>query len=52
MWFKMSEEEIYTKEEHYQDWFLDNVHWLKLEFIDEKWDEFEAYCRQQFKDRG
>lgn len=62
-------QEIYTKEEHYQDWKADNILYLKKEFLaenynkslvavsedeflDNKYDEFEAYCRQEFKDRG
>ena len=57
----MSQEEIYTKDEHYQDWKRENLDWLKSEFLDiskrelqdydEREDEFEAYCQQQFEDR-
>ena len=32
-------EEIYTKEEFYQDWKSENLDWLKDEFIEEKIDE-------------
>ena len=55
MVFKMSQEEIYTKEEYYQDWKNDNLSSLREEFIaeclDRYSDDFEAYCRQMFKDR-
>jgi len=58
-------QEIYTKEEHYHDWKSENLEYLKEEFIEEskysdffkdeyieeKADDFEAYCRQEFKDR-
>ena len=48
-------DEIYTKEEHYQDWKSDNLSSLKEDFIAERLDrnsdDFEAYCRQEFKDR-
>lgn len=49
-------EEIYTKEEHFQDWKDDNLKYLRDEFFEERGvksidlpDEFEAYCRQEFK---
>lgn len=47
-------EEIYTKEEHYQDWRSENRNWLIKDFLEENEldDEFEAYCRQEFKDRN
>ena len=32
-------EEIYTNEEHYEDWKSENLDWLKDEFIEEKIDE-------------
>ena len=87
-------QEIYTKEEHYQDWKSENLKYLTDEFLEvdeitsvlykaygsgtgvlfgipsnlqssvrvivrlvlerqleEKSDEFEAYCQQAFKDR-
>ena len=89
----MSDEEIYTKDEHYQDWKSDNIGWLKDEFLsedvikelqgnnwtfgenrdiilwikkainkthnklssldyfEEKSDDFEAYCKQEYNDR-
>ena len=47
----MSQEEIYTREEHYQDWYSDNREWLVNDFLFEKSEEFEAFCRQEFKDR-
>jgi len=63
------QEEIYTKDEFYQDWRSDNLSSLKEEFLSENYlggsiisnppedffddhsDEFEAYCKQRFKDR-
>ena len=49
------QEEIYTKEEHYQDWKFDNLSSLKEDFLAEyleiHFDDFEAYCKQRFKDR-
>lgn len=79
-------DEIYTKDEHYQDWKSENIDSLQSEWLEEnvvkklhkendfsslKWvkkaikethrrlgngeyfdsDDFEAYCRQQFRDR-
>ena len=57
-------DEIQTKEEHYQDWKSENLEWLTTDFFEEnvdewthknkserfeeKSDDFEAYCRQQF----
>ena len=49
------QEEITTKEEYYQDWKSDNLSSLKEEFIaeilDRNSDDFETYCRQQFRDK-
>ena len=49
------QEEIYTKEEHYQDWKSDNLSSLKEDFLAEylelHFDDFEAYCKQRFRDR-
>lgn len=45
-------DEIYTKEEHYQDWKAENMASLMEGFIAEAdEEEFEAYCRQSFRDR-
>ena len=48
-------EEIYMREEHFQDWRSDNLSSLKEDFLAEilarDSDDFEAYCKQQFKDR-
>ena len=49
------QEEIYTKDEYYQDWKSDNLSSLKEDFLADyleiHFDDFEAYCKQRFKDR-
>ena len=44
-------EEIYTKDEHYQDWKSENLKCLKDEFLEDNKLRFEEYCKQAFKDK-
>lgn len=56
-------DEYLTMNEYYQDWLFDNKDWLKKAYIEElieekknpnedfNEDDFDAYCRQQYKDR-
>ena len=43
----MSQEEIYTKDEHYQDWKRENLDWLKSEFLDISKRELQDYDERE-----
>ena len=46
------EQDRESRHTDYDSWYDDNRRWLNQEFADEHPDEFEAFCRQQYKDKG
>ena len=40
-----------ASEEHYQDWRSEHIGDLEEQFIEEREEEFNKYCRDAFKDR-
>lgn len=40
-----------AEDQHFQDWFSDNKEELRIDFIGDREDEFDQYCRDAFKQR-